>query len=89
MLFAMADQCDDLRYAMIAFSAVIYSIANVDISAKERAFVYYAQSLQRLRWLLEKFPMGSAEHQAAIATVLQLGTFDVPSCPALLTSAPV
>jgi hypothetical protein len=89
MLFSMAEHCDALRYAMIAFSAVIYSIANVDISARERAFVYYARSLQRLRWLLEKFPMGYEEHQAAIATVLQLGTFDVQSFPVLLISAPI
>ena len=37
MLFSMAEQCDALRFTMIAFSAVIYSIANVDISARERA----------------------------------------------------
>lgn len=89
MLFSMAEQCDALRFAMIAFSAVIYSIANLDVSARERAFVYYAKSLQGLQGLLEQFPTGYEEHQAAIATVLQLGTFDVPSCPVLLTSAPL
>jgi hypothetical protein len=80
MLFSMAEQSDALRYAMIAFSAVIYSIVNVDLSARERAFVYYAQSLQRLRLLLEEGPTGH-EHQSAIATVLQLGTFDVAPLP--------
>jgi hypothetical protein len=88
MLFSMSEQCDALRYAMIAFSAVIYSIANVDLSARERAFVYYAQSLQQLRSLLEKGPTGH-EHQSAIATVLQLGTFDVVTLAVLLTSAPL
>ena len=76
----MAEQCDALRYAMIAFSAVIYSIANIDLSARERAFVYYAQSLQKLRLLLGTGLTGS-EHQSAIATVLQLGTFDVAPLP--------
>ena len=76
-LFAIAEQCDALRHGMVAFSALIYSV-KVDSSAREQAFLYYGVSLQQFRLLLDKF-LTEAEYQAAVATALQLATFDVYS----------
>ena len=76
-LFAIAEHCDALRHGMAAFSALIYSV-KVDPSAREQAFLYYGVSLQQFRLLLEKLST-EIEYQAAVATALQLATFDVSS----------
>lgn len=72
----MAEDCEALRYAIAAFSALIYSV-NVDISAREHAFLYYASALQHLRGLLDQDDLDIKRYHAAVATVLQLSTFDV------------
>jgi len=76
-LFAIAEHCDALRHGIVAFSALIYSV-KVDSSAREEAFLYYGVSLQQFRLLLEQFST-EVEGQAAVATALQLATFDVSS----------
>jgi hypothetical protein len=74
-LFALAEHCDALRHGMVAFSALIYSV-KVDSSTREQAFLYYGVSLQQFRLLLENCST-EVEYQAAVATALQLATFDV------------
>lgn len=77
----MAQGSDALRHAVVAFSALIYSIKG-DRTAREQAFENYELSLQQLRVLLDKAPMTIEERQAATVTALQLATFDVltPLC---------
>jgi hypothetical protein len=76
-LLALAEHCEALRHGIVAFSALIYSV-KVDSSAREQAFLYYGVSLQQFRLLLETFST-EVEVQAAVATALQLATFDVSS----------
>ena len=80
VLFAMAEELDSMRHALVAFSALIYSI-KIHPDARVIAFMYYAKALQELRALLDKPPedMEMWEWQGAVATALQLSTFDVPS----------
>jgi hypothetical protein len=75
-LFILADQNDVLRHAMVAFSALIYSINRP--AAREMAFVYYALALKELRALLNA-SMDFAQCLTAVATALELSAFDV--CP--------
>lgn len=75
-LLAMAEVSDTLRHAVVAFSALIYSM-KVDRAAREQAFLYYAIALKQLRSLLDKSPMTVEERHIAIATALQLSAFDV------------
>jgi hypothetical protein len=75
-LLAMAEASDALRHAVVAFSALIYSM-KVNRAAREQAFLYYAIALKELRALLDKFPMTVDECHIAIATALQLSAFDV------------
>jgi len=84
-LLAMAEGSDALRHAVVAFSALIYSIKG-DRSAREQAFGNYEISLQQLRVLLDKSPLTDVERQAATVTALQLASFDVflPSIPLTL-----
>jgi hypothetical protein len=77
-IFTMAEESDAMRYALIAFSALIYSI-KIHPPARVDAFLYYAMALRELHQLLGKEPMELWECQAAIATALQLSTFDVHS----------
>ena len=80
VLFAMAEELDARRHALVAISALIYSI-KIHSDARVIAFLYYAMALQELRALLNKSPdeMAMWEWQGAVATALQLSTFDVPS----------
>jgi hypothetical protein len=74
----MAEESDALRHAIVAFSALIYSM-KVDRSAREQAFLYYSMSLQQFRVHLDDYPMTAAENHIAIAIALQLSSFDVYS----------
>ena len=79
----MSEKCDALRHAIVAFSALIYSM-KIDLAAREQAFLYYALALQQLRALLDEMERDSGdvtdgEYQVAIATALQLSVFDVLS----------
>lgn len=75
-IFTMADESQSMRHALIAFSALIYSI-KIHHSARVDAFLYYSKALIELHQLLGKSPMELWECQAAIATALQLSSFDV------------
>ena len=78
ILPGMAADSPALKHALVAFSALIYSL-KIDRGAREQAFLYYALALQQLRELLNTIPTDTEECQVAIATALQLSTFDVPS----------
>lgn len=75
-IFTMAAESDSMRHALLAFSALIYSI-KVHPPARVDAFLYYSMALGELHELLGKAPMELWECQAAIATALQLSSFDV------------
>ena len=75
-LLAMAEQSDPLRYGMVSFSALIYSM-KVNLGARYTAFYYYAAALKELRLLLDNESMNLMECNIAIATALQLATIDV------------
>jgi hypothetical protein len=72
----MTEQSETLRYAFIAFSALIYSLKE-DWQFRPIAFIYYAKAIQGLRLSLDKDPMTDTECQVAVATALQLFSFDV------------
>jgi hypothetical protein len=71
----MTEEYEPLKYAVTAFSALLYSM-KVNIQAREVAFVFYALALQKFRVSLEQSLRGR-EFYPAIATALQLSTFDV------------
>jgi Fungal specific transcription factor domain len=72
---AMAEEHIALQHARLAFSALIYS-TKVDSRAKEIAFLYYAATLREFRLLLNT-PLNQKESDVAVATSLQLSSFDV------------
>ena len=73
---AMIQQPSALRDAVVAFSALIYSM-KIDRSARVLAFLYYTSALQQLRVLLDQVTLSVDECHMAIATALQLASFDV------------
>jgi hypothetical protein len=85
-IFTMAEESDAMRHALVAFSALIYSI-KIHPPARVDAFLYYAMALRELHDLLGKAPMELWECQAAIATALQLSCFDVRSFYIFLSSS--
>jgi Fungal specific transcription factor domain len=87
-LLSMAESSDALRHAIVAFSALIYSM-KVPGNWRHFAFAYYESALKGLRELLNKFPMGNDECLIAVATALQLSTLDVHPLPARLKAAPI
>ena len=74
-LLAIAERYDPLRYAIMAFSALVCS-ARMNF-ARERAFFYYAITLQEMRLRLSSPPTDIGEYQGMVSTILQLSTFDV------------
>lgn len=64
-----------MQYAIVAFSALVYSI-KVDRNARDVAFSYYTMALRELRLVLNK-SLAREECGVVIATVLQLSSFDV------------
>ena len=85
-LLVMAERSDALRHAVVAFSALIYSM-RIDRTAREQAFLYYAMSIQQLRLLLSEAALDGEASHIAVATALQLSSFDVYSFCFLLISA--
>jgi hypothetical protein len=77
-LYSLSELFEPLRYCVVAFAALVYSV-KVDISAREDAFGYYAMALRELRLLLERSPRDIEEYYAIVAAVLQLSSFDVTS----------
>jgi hypothetical protein len=72
---AMAAQSICLKYAFVAFSALVFS-TKVQKRAREIAFFYYAVAVMELRLLLN-YPLPRDQVNVALATVLQLSSFDV------------
>jgi hypothetical protein len=78
----IAENCLALRYAMVAYSALVYSMKVIPNSHGSRVFSfgYYQMALQELRILLDEVSIGSRESfTMALATALQLASFDVRS----------
>lgn len=82
---AMATQSLCLKNAMVAFSALVFSM-KFQRRAREIAFFYYAMSVSELRLLLN-YPLPKDEVNAALATVMQLASFDVLAFQKVLTIA--
>ena len=75
-LMVMVQQSNALCNAVVAFSALIYSI-KVNHFTRVQAFTYYALALQQLRVLLDQTTMNADECHMATAAALQLACFDV------------
>jgi hypothetical protein len=82
LLMSMSMDSQVLQYAMVAFSMLIFSTKGVDSTetnrVREYSFIYYHKALQSLHTLLNKSPMDYKECQIAVASALQLASFDVP-----------
>ena len=76
LIFSLAEESSALRHSLVAFSALIYSI-KVHQGVRVLAFMYYAKALQELRLLLNETSMTLTECYVAVATALQLSSFDV------------
>jgi hypothetical protein len=76
ILFSLAEDSDCLRHAMVGFSALVYSYKFHQGAAQVGLF-YYEKALQELRLFLNTSPMEIGECFAAVATALQLSSFDV------------
>jgi hypothetical protein len=74
---AMAQGYPSLQHALIAFSALIYSLKKQDMRARRCAFLHYSLSLKELQKLVDTFPFGEWEYHAIVATSLQLACLDV------------
>ena len=85
-LFAMAQQSDALQFGMAAMSALIY-YHRLDTQVKPVAFGLYSLALRELQELLDKNSLNMAESQIAMASAMQLSTFDVESCSSMLIVA--
>jgi len=70
-LFTMARKSAGLRYAMAAFSALIYTI-KVDPSSLESAFFYYQMAVRQFRESVK-----STGRESGLATALVLAAFEV------------
>jgi len=71
----LAERCESLKYALVAFSALIFSWKR-NPEAKVFAFEYYKLAVKGLREMLLKLPDGYID---VVTTVLQLSTFEVPT----------
>jgi hypothetical protein len=76
----MATLSDSLQYAMVAFSALIYSIKKKSTD-RSYTFEYYGKALREFHILLSKNPrdMDTVEKETALATALSLLTIEVAS----------
>ena len=78
-LFDLAKQSDSLRYAIAAFSALIYSI-QVDHYMKKFTFHFYAKAIQALQNVINADSMDSQTSvYTTVATILELAS--VEACP--------
>jgi hypothetical protein len=80
LMFAMSEKSDSLRFAMVSFSALVYS-NKIQPAVRELAIVYYAKTLQELQLVLYETDMDLEGCFTAVATALQLSLFDVPFAP--------
>ena len=73
-LHSMAENCNALRYALVAFSALVYSTKH-RMTGNEIALFYYTMAMKELQSLLND--LANTDSEVALATALQLSTFDV------------
>lgn len=78
VILAMAETSNALQHAVVAFSALIYSI-KVHQGVRVLAFLYYSKAMEELRILLNEPTMEINDCLTAVATALQLSSFDVYS----------
>ena len=78
IIFSMAEKSDSLRYSIVAFSALIYSY-KCHFEARQLGLLYYEMALRELRIFLNTPSMEMDECLVALATALQLSSFEVPS----------
>ena len=71
----MARTFEPMRYAVAAYSALLFSIFRRDQRAKVHSFCYYAQSLRLLQTMIND-PICIRPLEAA-TTILQLAVFEV------------
>jgi len=76
LIFSIAEESSALQHSLVAFSALIYSI-KIHHGVRALAFLYYAKALQELRLLLNETSMTLTDCYIAVATALQLSSFDV------------
>jgi len=73
----MAENYPPLQHAIIAFSALIYSL-KIDVNARQFAFLHYSLALKELQELINTYAFDD-EYHVIVATALQLSCLDV--CP--------
>ena len=79
-LLELSNQSDPLRYAIAAFSALIYSF-KVDHQMKTFTFFFYAKALQQLQEVINTVSMDSeASVYTTVATILELACIEVCPC---------
>jgi hypothetical protein len=78
-LLNLASNSDSMRYAVAAYSALLYSIFKRDRKAREYAFLYYSQSVYGVQAFV-KAPSGKPT-LPVLATVLELTSFEVHLSP--------
>lgn len=85
-LFTMAEQSTALQFGMAAMSALVFSL-RIDINVKPVAFLLYSLALRELQEIVDKNSIDIAESQIAVASAMQLSTFDVYSWSSALIVA--
>ena len=73
-LLELAEDSVPLRYAVAAYSALLFSVYD-NRHAKEFAFLYYSQALYCVQNLIRCLP--EAHRYTILATILQLASFEV------------
>jgi hypothetical protein len=76
-LLNLAGNSDSMRYAVAAYSALLYSVFKQDRKAREYAFLYYSQSI----YCVQAFMKAPSEISTLplLATILELTSFEVYS----------
>ena len=73
----MAENSDTLQFALAAFAALVFS-QKLDAQVKPVSFALYSLALNGLQAMLNHPSLSDAEGQIAMASAMQLSTFDVP-----------
>jgi hypothetical protein len=80
-LLELTKQSEPLRYAVAAFSALIYSI-QLDRRMKRFTFLFYAKAIQELQQVINFDSMDSmASIHTTVATILELASIEVCNHP--------
>jgi len=79
-LFDLARQSVSLQYAIVAFSALIYSI-QCEPRMKRFTFLFYAKALQELQKAIGDDSIGSeVSVHTSVATILELASIEANPC---------